>query len=145
MQLRTHETLKPSRHNGALAFSPIGEKFGYQTPLIVSGILSALLALALGLAGSFGFSRWSRRLFSGYHRELQAAQEKLRIAAIAFESQEGIFVTDTRGKILNVNRSFTARPSKPTAVPDAVRRNSGSRVRLPMMFTLFKLICVSFR
>jgi len=65
-------------------------------------------ALALGLAGSFGFSRWSRRLFSGYHRELQAAQEKLRIAAIAFESQEGIFVTDTRGKILNVNRSFTA-------------------------------------
>ena len=65
-------------------------------------------ALALGLAGSFGFSRWSRRLFRGYHRELQAAQEKLRIAAIAFESQEGIFVTDTCGKILNVNRSFTA-------------------------------------
>lgn len=65
-------------------------------------------ALALGLAGSFGFSRWSRRLFSGYHCELQTAQEKLRIAAIAFESQEGIFVTDARGKILNVNRSFTA-------------------------------------
>jgi len=65
-------------------------------------------ALALGVAGSFGFSRWSQRLFSGYHRELRAAQEKLRIAAIAFESQEGIFVTDTAGKILNVNRSFTA-------------------------------------
>ena len=69
--------------------------------------LMVLGALALGVAGSFGFSRWSRRLFANYHRELQQAQENLRIAAIAFESQEGIFVTDTRGVILRVNRSFT--------------------------------------
>ena len=69
--------------------------------------LMLLGALALGLAGSFGFSRWSRHLFTNYHHELQHAQENLRIAAIAFESQEGIFVTDTRGVILRVNRSFT--------------------------------------
>ncbi|MDY0108022.1 MAG: cache domain-containing protein, partial [Giesbergeria sp.] len=70
-------------------------------------VLMLIAALALGLAGSFGFSHWSRRLFTRYHRELQRAQEDLRIAAIAFESQEGIFVTDTRGQILRVNRSFT--------------------------------------
>jgi len=70
--------------------------------------LMVLGALALGVAGSFGFSHWSRRLFASYHRELRQAQENLRIAAIAFESQEGIFVTDTRGVILRVNRSFTA-------------------------------------
>lgn len=54
------------------------------------------------------FSHWSRRLFTRYHRELQEAQENLRIAAIAFESQEGEFpVTDTRGIILRVNSAFT--------------------------------------
>ncbi|MGD9774017.1 bifunctional diguanylate cyclase/phosphodiesterase [Diaphorobacter sp.] len=64
-------------------------------------------ALALGLAGSFGFSRWSRRLFTRYRRELDRAHQDLRIAATAFESQEGIFVTDVTGKILRVNGSFT--------------------------------------
>ena len=64
-------------------------------------------ALALGVLGSFGFSRWSRHLFTNYHRELQAAHSDLRIAAIAFESQEGICVTDPRGVILRVNQSFT--------------------------------------
>jgi diguanylate cyclase (GGDEF)-like protein/PAS domain S-box-containing protein len=35
------------------------------------------------------------------------AEEKLRLAAVAFESQEGIIVTDPRGIILQVNRAFT--------------------------------------
>ena len=63
--------------------------------------------LTLGLIGSFGFSRWSRHLFTNYHRELLAAASDLRIAAIAFESQEGMCVTDPNGVILRVNQSFT--------------------------------------
>ncbi|MCX7171236.1 MAG: EAL domain-containing protein [Proteobacteria bacterium] len=35
------------------------------------------------------------------------AEAELRIAATAFESQEGIFVTDAAGVILKVNRAFT--------------------------------------
>ncbi|WP_051603022.1 bifunctional diguanylate cyclase/phosphodiesterase [Simplicispira psychrophila] len=64
-------------------------------------------ALALGVIGSFGFSRWSRHLFMRYHRELAAANANLRVAAIAFESQEGMCVTDPQGVILRVNQSFT--------------------------------------
>lgn len=48
-------------------------------------------------------------LFSIIHditRQHQAEQE-LRIAAIAFESQEGVFVTDADQIILRVNRAFT--------------------------------------
>lgn len=35
------------------------------------------------------------------------AESEIRIAAIAFESQEGMGITDTAGKILRVNRAFT--------------------------------------
>ena len=68
-----------------------------------------LLAVgALGILGSWVFSRWSQKLFNRYHQELEQAQADLRIAAIAFESQEGIFVTDPHGVILRVNHSFSA-------------------------------------
>ena len=40
--------------------------------------------------------------------EFKLAELKLRIAATAFESQEGIVVTDSEGAILQVNRAFTA-------------------------------------
>ncbi|MDD5471865.1 MAG: EAL domain-containing protein, partial [Sideroxydans sp.] len=39
--------------------------------------------------------------------ETLQAEQQLRIAATAFESQEGIFVTDAEGKILQVNQAFT--------------------------------------
>jgi len=39
--------------------------------------------------------------------ELKLAEAKLRIAAIVFESQEGMVVTDANSLIVNVNRSFT--------------------------------------
>ncbi|MDH4189784.1 MAG: PAS domain S-box protein, partial [Betaproteobacteria bacterium] len=39
--------------------------------------------------------------------ERRAAEQELRIAAIAFESQVGMMVTDARSVILRVNRSFT--------------------------------------
>ena len=39
--------------------------------------------------------------------EHKRAEEELRIAAIAFESQEGMIVTDTKGVIVRVNQAFT--------------------------------------
>lgn len=39
--------------------------------------------------------------------EQKRVEEELRIAAIAFESQEGIIVTDTNGVIMRVNQAFT--------------------------------------
>jgi diguanylate cyclase (GGDEF)-like protein/PAS domain S-box-containing protein len=39
--------------------------------------------------------------------ERKQAEEQLRIAAAAFESQEGMMVTDTQSVILRVNRAFT--------------------------------------
>ncbi len=70
-------------------------------------LLVVLGSLALGMLGSLAFSHWSRRLFITYHCQLQSAQDDLRIAAIAFESQEGTLVTDAQGVILRVNRAFT--------------------------------------
>jgi diguanylate cyclase (GGDEF)-like protein/PAS domain S-box-containing protein len=48
--------------------------------------------------------------FSGTIRDItnrKRAEASLRIAAIAFESQEGMIVTDADAKILRVNRAFT--------------------------------------
>ncbi len=42
-----------------------------------------------------------------YLRETKQAKEDLRIAATAFESQEGMMVTDANNVILRVNRAFT--------------------------------------
>jgi len=39
--------------------------------------------------------------------ERKRAEEELRIAAIAFESQQGMMVTDPRGVIVRVNQAFT--------------------------------------
>lgn len=39
--------------------------------------------------------------------ESKRAEEELRIAAIAFESQAGVMVTDAKGVIVRVNRAFT--------------------------------------
>ena len=39
--------------------------------------------------------------------EMTRAEEQLRIAATAFESQEGMVVTDAQFKVLKVNHSFT--------------------------------------
>jgi diguanylate cyclase (GGDEF)-like protein/PAS domain S-box-containing protein len=41
------------------------------------------------------------------HAQLEANQEELRIAASAFEVQEGVLVTDANNVILRVNKSFT--------------------------------------
>jgi diguanylate cyclase (GGDEF)-like protein/PAS domain S-box-containing protein len=49
-------------------------------------------------------------IFTAYIRDItrrKRAEEELRIAATAFESQEGIFVTDAKRVILRVNHAFS--------------------------------------
>jgi len=69
--------------------------------------LAVLFALGLGVFSSWAFSRWLRRLIDGYRAERLRTDADLRVAATAFEAQEGIFVTDADQHILRVNRSFT--------------------------------------
>jgi diguanylate cyclase (GGDEF)-like protein/PAS domain S-box-containing protein len=54
--------------------------------------------------------------------ERARAEEELRIAATAFESQEGVLVTDFSGAILRVNHAFTVITGY--TAPEAVGRNS---------------------
>ena len=69
-------------------------------------LLVLLGALALGLVASLVFSRWSGQLFQRYSNERKRAEADLRIAATAFESQEGMMVTDAQNVILRVNQAF---------------------------------------
>ncbi|MFN4237229.1 MAG: putative bifunctional diguanylate cyclase/phosphodiesterase [Vogesella sp.] len=64
-------------------------------------VVGITLAMLLGLATLY-YLRFERLA-----RARARDEEDLRIAAAAFESQEGIFVTDTRSVILRVNRAFT--------------------------------------
>ncbi|MCX7155657.1 MAG: EAL domain-containing protein [Rhodocyclales bacterium] len=76
------------------------------------------------ITGEFGEVRWysvsgeplfdESGRFTGYHgtgrniSDLKATEQSLRIAAAAFESQEGMVITDAAGVILRINRAFTA-------------------------------------
>ncbi|QRM18519.1 PAS domain S-box protein [Dechloromonas sp. TW-R-39-2] len=77
-------------------------------------ILVTLGALALGLLGSFFFSRWSNRLFQSYHQQnrlqenaLRRQAEELRVLSRAVEqSPASIVIADTSGRIKYVNPKF---------------------------------------
>ncbi len=64
-------------------------------------------ALALGLLSSWVFSRWLQGVLAAYQAERARTEADLRIAAIAFDAQEGMVVTDTNSSILRVNQAFT--------------------------------------
>ena len=102
---------KPSLYNSIQPMAVIGHSWsvklrslpsfetnlatGQVTVIRLTGILvSVLLSLLV----------W--QLASGRTRALNLAQE-LRLAAAAFETQEGIMITDTNGVILRVNQAFT--------------------------------------
>ena len=68
--------------------------------------LQLLESLSLHIASA----EQNARLYAQLQDELKAraaAQESLRIAAIAFESERGMFITDASKVILRVNRVFT--------------------------------------
>jgi PAS domain S-box-containing protein len=64
-------------------------------------------ALALGLLSSWVFSRWLKGVLASHAAERERTDVDLRIAAIAFEAQEGMVVTDAHSTILRVNQAFT--------------------------------------
>lgn len=69
---------------------------------------------ARDIAGSQGFGYWSYMMIltlvgmslAAYMAERRRQRAALRVAAIAFECQEGILVTDARSTILQANQSF---------------------------------------
>ena len=79
------------------------------------GIVSAVLLAALALASLY-FVRFER-----VARQQERDQERLRIAAIAFEAQEGMIVTSAQALVLQVNQAFTEITGYTSA--DAVGQN----------------------
>jgi diguanylate cyclase (GGDEF)-like protein/PAS domain S-box-containing protein len=68
-----------------------------------------ILSRAMLTSPAASLSRSPNRLI-GTHVDIsrhKLTEGDLRIAATAFESQEGMFITDARGVILRVNRAFT--------------------------------------
>lgn len=69
---------------------------------------------ARDLAGSQGFGYWSYMMIlslvgmslAAYMAERRRQKAALRVAAIAFECQEGLLITDARSVILQANQSF---------------------------------------
>ncbi len=73
------------------------------------------------IIGTFALSSFEHRSPTSFHRKLleigssiigivldrQHDEKALRIAAIAFESQDGMVITDAQANILRVNRAFT--------------------------------------
>ena len=83
-------------------------RYGRNTEWLIgmTGIgLSLLLALLAGLMTSG--RRRALRLASQMTTELRQSEEKLRLAAFTFESQEGMMITDAQNVILRVNQAFT--------------------------------------
>ncbi len=64
-------------------------------------VIGAVLLMALALAGLY-FVRFERLA-----REQEVNQEQLRIAAIAFETQDGMVITNAQAKVLKVNLAFS--------------------------------------
>jgi diguanylate cyclase (GGDEF)-like protein/PAS domain S-box-containing protein len=82
-------------------FSPL---FGSRVPayfweFLDPVLLTAIVAPVLHL--------WVLRPMKAQQLRLEQQKDELRIAAIAFESQNGMMITDPRGQILRVNAAFT--------------------------------------
>ncbi len=74
-------------------------------------LLPLLLALALGLAASYAFSRWSRRLFVSYHADMLAknqavADSEALFRAVFDNAAVGIAQRTPSGEVLQINQKF---------------------------------------
>lgn len=69
-------------------------------------MVSAILALSIISVLTILLFGYNRRLHDS-HEKLQDYNESLRIAAVAFDTQEAIFITDSSERIIRVNNAFT--------------------------------------
>ena len=83
-----------------------GGNHSIRARLIRGDGLSFPASLQCLLSGSVGNSKTVRVAISDVSDQ-EKADEQFRIAAVAFETQEGIFLTAPDGVILKVNRAFT--------------------------------------
>ena len=102
-------------------------------------VVSLSLLLLLGLATVY-YLRFER-----LERIRQQDEEQLRIAAVAFESQEGIFVTDANNRILRVNRAFTRITgfSEQEAVGQTPRLLSSGKHLAPFYISMWQQLLAS--
>jgi diguanylate cyclase (GGDEF)-like protein/PAS domain S-box-containing protein len=109
-----HETIIPPRYReahvrGFNRFLTSGEGPVLNTRVEIEGLHRAGHELPIELSIS-AITTGRGIEFSAFVRDISArrkAEAELRIAAIAFESEEGIAITDAKGATLNVNQSFT--------------------------------------
>jgi diguanylate cyclase (GGDEF)-like protein/PAS domain S-box-containing protein len=110
--ISANEYLVVDGHDWTLAMSAqddFNTRFGRNTSLLIAGIgtsLSLMLAVLTWLIMT-GRGR-AMRLASTMTKELRDNEAELRIAAVAFDSQEPMMITDADAKILRVNSAFTA-------------------------------------
>ena len=109
-----HETIIPLRYReahvrGFNRFLACGEGPVLNTRVEIEGLHRAGHEFPIELSIS-AITTGRGIEFSAFVRDISArrkAEAELRIAAIAFESEEGIAITDAKGATLNVNQSFT--------------------------------------
>jgi diguanylate cyclase (GGDEF)-like protein/PAS domain S-box-containing protein len=109
-----HETIIPFRHrdahvHGLSRFLAFGEGPVLNTRVEIEGLHRAGHEFPIELAISSIKTRRGVE-FSAFVRDITArkkSEAELRIAAIAFESEEGIVITDAKGATLKANQSFS--------------------------------------
>ena len=84
------------------------EEVRTQIAKIGHGDLSTINTIKAGMENSVvaGLSKMQNKLQAN-EIERKQAEEALRIAAVAFESQESLMITDANGVVLRVNQAFT--------------------------------------
>ncbi|MCX7156886.1 MAG: EAL domain-containing protein [Rhodocyclales bacterium] len=95
--------------------SGIGKVIGRRTDVVAQRKDGSIFHIELGVTETL---LNDRKLFVGSVGDIsfrKEAEAELRIAATAFESQEGMVVTDPDGVILRVNRAFTVSTGYPAA------------------------------
>ena len=110
--ISANEYLVVDGHDWTLSMSAqddFNARFGRNTALLIAAIgtgLSLMLTVLTWLIMT-GRGR-AMRLASAMTKELRDNEAELRIAAVAFDSQEPMMITDADAKILRVNSAFTA-------------------------------------
>ncbi|MDO8464873.1 MAG: EAL domain-containing protein [Gallionella sp.] len=99
-----------AKKNGIQSFTNLAEAIEASSPCIAFNLTgdNSVTAYAEAQLGNANVIGGFQALFLwNLLTRLKQSEEGLRIAATAFESQDGMLITDTNGVILRVNRAFT--------------------------------------